>query len=135
MALSGSLFTILLLCIPVGFLGGLLIVFPVALPPVRKLLQRFLRGRAALVIFCGVFVFIASYLFWTRFMAKPLNPVDSYWDSVDMVTTNELWLRQIVPPFFSNPCYTGQSSACTIADNLPFRYGQPSFSNYTVIAS
>jgi predicted PurR-regulated permease PerM len=130
MILNGSLFTFVLLCAPVGFLAGIVIAFPIALPPVQRFTQRHLPRRKALVVTCGLLAFVLSYLVWTRIMAKPLNPTDPYWAGVDTVATNELWLRQIIPPVTSNPCYTGQPNACTTADNLPFGYGRPTWSNY-----
>ena len=78
MQLTGNLFGTVLFALVgalVGFFSGLILGVPIAILPLRRLVERLITSRTLVVILYGLLAFGLSYLVWSR-LATALYPSD-----------------------------------------------------------
>jgi hypothetical protein len=103
---------------------GALASLVVLIPPIRKLGRRSRIARAAEVVVIGVVSFAISFGLFTRLGAEVAYifstigtpPWQEVYDPLRPAIVEELWMRELVPPPWRQPCYTSDTVVCQRAD-------------------
>ena len=126
----------LLLVIVVAIPVGALVALPALLLPIQRLGQSRVPARRAVIFIWGLVAFVVAFGASTRLVATVsaafygpvlLNMRDSALTPAEQSTKaaviNEVWIREMAPPLMRGVCYTGQETACRMADQAVSRAG------------
>jgi predicted PurR-regulated permease PerM len=103
---------------------GALVSLTVIIPLVRRLSQRNLIARIAVIAVVVVVSFAISFVFFSWLNAQVayifsmvgIPPGDQVEDPLAAEVVRELWVRTMVPPSFQQSCYSTIVDVCQRAD-------------------
>ena len=120
------------------FLPSAILALLMRLSPIYRLSQRTSAGRSAMVVGSGLLcwgvtfievMWLASALFYSIakfYFATTLGLVPGITRTTvaqyDLATVNEVFLRQVIPILFSQPCFNSNPTVCQLA-NMVERLG------------
>jgi hypothetical protein len=111
-----------LIILGIAALVGLIIALPVLLPPLRRRGRQRDSARKTEILVCGLVAFVLTFGGWNY--AKAMYAV--LWIGLgggytsDLTDNDafprEIWLRESIPPFTQQVCFTQDAQGCRVAD-------------------